>query len=199
MVTGFLGGRLFHVFFEQWDYYAKDLSLILHFWDGGFVFFGGAILSASAAWIFLFFTDKKHTLDYFDLFAPIMALAYGLGRIGCLMAGCCYGKACDLPWAINHRHPTQLYATLWELAAMLILLGIAGIDRKNRKPAVFQKPGAVFFLWMIFHGFGRLLMETFRDDFRGPVWGITISSWISVALIALGVFLLIVEPQEKES
>ncbi|MEK2646790.1 prolipoprotein diacylglyceryl transferase [Bdellovibrio sp. BCCA] len=199
MVTGFIGGRLFHVFYEDFEYYRENLWRILHFWNGGFVFYGGALLAGVFALMYLCFKAGKSVDAYLDLFAPVLSFSYAAGRSACLLAGCCYGRYCDLPWAIGGRHPTQAYAVLWELGVLFILLGIEKVPVTKRKPSVFQKDGSVFFLWMILHAVGRLLMENFRDDFRGPNLGISISSWISVCVALLGVYLLFRKPAARRS
>ncbi|QDK39097.1 prolipoprotein diacylglyceryl transferase [Bdellovibrio sp. NC01] len=191
MVSGFIGARLMHVFYENLTYYQEDYMRILYFWDGGFVYFGGAILAAALCVLFLEIKAPKDTERYLDLFAPVTAFAYGFGRLGCLLAGCCYGKYCELPWAISGRHPTQVYAFLWEMGVVCILMGVESIGANHRRPKSLGDAGSVFYLWMILHGIGRLLMEAFREDFRGPSLGISISSWISIALIALGLLLLL--------
>src|SRR5690606_6314306 len=111
--------------------------------------------------------------------APVLAFAYAAGRSACFLAGCCYGRYCDLPWAIDGRHPTQLYAAAWEMGVVFILLGL-------RPSPFFQNPGRIFYLWMILHGIGRFIMEAFRDDFRGPSLGLSISGWISLGLVITG-------------
>ncbi|MDG0815378.1 prolipoprotein diacylglyceryl transferase [Bdellovibrio svalbardensis] len=190
MVCGFIGARLLHVFYENFAYYQEDYSRVLYFWDGGFVFFGGALLAALFGVLFLEWKAPNDDERYLDLFAPVISLTYAIGRLGCLFAGCCYGKSCELPWAISGRHPTQIYASIWELGVVLILIGIESISSLHRRPALFRRPGSIFYLWMILHGLGRLLMESFREDFRGPSLGLSISSWISLAVIALGLVLM---------
>lgn len=193
MVTGFIGARLFHVFYEDFPFYQEDWLRILYFWNGGFVFYGGALFAAFCAITILFLKERPKLERYLDLFAPVLSFAYGFGRIGCFLAGCCYGKYCELPWAISSRHPTQLYAFFWELGSIFILIGLERTERKSR-PAILCKDGSVFFIWMILHGCGRLIMEAFRDDFRGPSLGLSISSWISIGIILLGVVFLLRPP-----
>lgn len=183
MVAGFLGGRLFHIFYEAPDHYLKHPLEIGNIGDGGFIFFGG-FFTALASSLFYLKKKKLPITKYLDLFAPVLALGYGLGRSACLMAGCCYGKTCDLPWALNHRHPTQLYAVIIEI----FIVGILLILEKSSSKKI--KSGDVFYSWIAMHGLGRLFMEYFRDDYRGPEAGLTISSWLSLALIVVGIFLL---------
>lgn len=175
MISGFAGARLFHVFFENWNLYRSQPIFILYFWSGGYVFYGGAITAAICA--FLYLRKIHEPIDYwFDFFAPLLALGYGLGRISCFLAGCCYGKICDLPWAINGLHPTQLYASFWELGAAAILF----ILLKKK-----LEHGLIFWIWVATHSIGRMIMEYFRADFRGDFYfGISISSWISIVLFA---------------
>jgi phosphatidylglycerol:prolipoprotein diacylglycerol transferase len=185
LVAGFLGARLTHVFYEEPAFYREHPWRVLEFWYGGFVYLGGlmgALLGAA------FFCERRHEPLWMwaDLAAPPAALAYALGRVGCFFNGCCYGRACELPWAVfmhgQHRHPTQLYAALWEGLTVLALLWI--------EPR-FKRPGTLFGLWLVLHGMGRMLMEHFRDDPRGPLMaGLSLGTWLSAVLIGGGLFLL---------
>lgn len=196
MGSGFIGGRLFHVFYENFPYYQEDLTRIFYFWNGGFVFYGGAVLAALASVIYLYYVARDQFEKYLDLFAPVLSFAYALGRVACLFAGCCYGATCTLPWALSGRHPTQAYASLWELGVLFLLLGTEA-TAKEKRPTWLRKSGSIFYLWMILHGMGRLLMEAFRADFRGPQLGLSVSSWISVMVIGLGLFLISRKPADR--
>ncbi|RME17040.1 MAG: prolipoprotein diacylglyceryl transferase [Bdellovibrio sp.] len=187
MIAGFVGARLFHVFYEAPQYYKVHPLDILKIWRGGFVFYGGAItIALSFIW---FLKSKKQPLLYWaDLWAPVLAIGYGLGRLACFFNGCCYGKVCSLPWAVHFpgtphpelaRHPTQLYATAWGLLNFALLITLESLKVK-------RKPGDLFFLWLFIHAIGRLMMEHFRDDDRGQfILNLSISSWISLGLIVL--------------
>lgn len=197
MVAGFFGGRLFHVLYEDFPYYREQPLRVLEFWNGGFVFYGGALLAAFLGFIYLRKKAPTQIGAYLDLLAPVMALCYAVGRIACLLAGCCYGRFCDLPWAIAERHPTQLYASLWEAGVLLILLGLEKGRELPKSENLFQRTGSIFYTWISLHALGRLLMEHFREDFRGPQWGLSISSWISVGVLTLGLYLLFKKPGSK--
>ncbi len=190
MVAGFIGARMLHVVFELPAYYREDWTRVLRIWEGGFVFYGGFLFSMAAAIIYSW-RQKISFLEWADFYAPVAALGYGLGRISCFLAGCCYGRYCEMPWAIKYswdqqqvwRHPTQLYAVFWELGLYAILISF------ERKMIFHRTRGGLFFFWLIFHGVGRLMMEYYRDDFRGDlIAGQTISSWLSFGLILIGVF-----------
>lgn len=183
MITGFFGGRLTHVFYEMPAPYLADGMRIFKFWEGGFVFYGGFLTALFSCLVFLRIR-KLSFFEWADFYAPVIALGYGLGRISCFLAGCCYGRFCELPWAVvfpwdqtlTPRHPTQLYAVIWELLLWLALL----VLERKKKPV-----GFIFSAWLLGHSIGRLVMEYFRDDFRGSViLGLSISTWISLLLLA---------------
>jgi phosphatidylglycerol:prolipoprotein diacylglycerol transferase len=191
MVASFIGARLMHVLYENLSYYAQDPVKIFYFWEGGFVYFGGMILALIAALFYLRNVKAPKPGLYFDAFAPVLSFAYGFGRIGCFLAGCCFGKECFLPWAVNQKHPTQLYALLWEVGAIFILLGLEKKDPSKRMKFL-NRPGDLFVLWLALHATGRLIMEFFREDFRGdPVLGLSISSLLSLVLLIVSLSLLI--------
>ena len=189
MLSGFLGGRLLHVFFEEWDYYREDLGRIFEFWRGGFVYYGGFIGAFVACLIFLRW-KKQNFLDWADFFAPLFSLSHALGRIGCLLSGCCFGQVCDLPWAMDGRHPTVLYLIFGELIIFCILLFY---EKRNEQQVKANQPayskGHLFAKWVLLHSVLRLNVEYFRDDFRGsffylPGFGhLSISQLISLGLI----------------
>ncbi len=198
MVGGFLGGRLLHIFYEAPQYYLDDWIRVLQFWEGGFVFFGGFLLALLGG--FLYTKIKKISFFHWaDFYAPIIALGYGLGRISCFLAGCCFGRTCDLPWAIRlawdpsqaMRHPTQLYAVIWELILYFVLIRI------EKKKIFAAQAGLLFFFWITFHGVGRLMMESFRDDFRGElIAGWTLSSWVALGIVISGIIGLLIRARK---
>lgn len=180
MLGAVVGGRLLHVLYEEPGYYLENPLAVLKIWQGGFVFYGGLFgaLATAAFW------SRRYTVPmmrWADFFAPVLALGYALGRLGCFFNGCCHGRVCELPWAVAGRHPTQLYATSMELLALFALLAFE--RRKDRGL------GSVFFLWLVLHALNRLVMEHFRDDDRGPTpLGFSLGTWVSLLLLLSGVF-----------
>lgn len=186
MLSGFIGGRLGHVLYEMPEFYFKNPLQIFYVWNGGFVFYGGFAVATVASVLFL----KIQKISFYmwaDFFAPVIALTYGLGRGACLLAGCCYGKSCS--WGFDFgdgvlRHPTQAYALVTEV---LIYLFLIFIEKRRKLPR-----GALFYSWLILHGAARVLMESYRDDFRGGfLLGISISSWFSYLLVLIAALGLI--------
>jgi phosphatidylglycerol:prolipoprotein diacylglycerol transferase len=189
MVSGFVGARLFHVFYEEPDLYREHWQRVFLFWQGGFVFFGGALTALLAGYIYCIW-NKEPFLYLADVAAPTVSLAYAVGRTACFLNGCCYGDRCELPWAIfvqgMPRHPVQLYASFWEFAVLLILL----LLEKRAKVS-----GVVFATWLILHGLGRVMMEHFRADPRGEfLAGFSISTWIGLGLALFGLATLLSLP-----
>ncbi len=201
MVGGFIGARAFHILLEFPEFYRDHPSEIFLFWKGGFVFYGGLFGGLFSAYIFL---KRKHQsfTPWLDHAAPVIALGYAIGRIGCLLAGCCYGKECDLPWAIQFKqgveapafiylHPTQIYSFLIELIIFFVLLKSQSLDW------VKTQSGRLFSLWLMLHGLGRVVVEHFRADFRGNEYmGLSISTYFSLAIILSG-FLFICSTLKK--
>lgn len=187
MIAGFIGSRLFHVIFEEPNYYAESPWRVFEIWRGGFVWYGGALIGALAGVLYL----RRHLEPlgrWLDLVAPICALGYGLGRLACWITGCCFGSVCELnlpgqisPW--RFQHPTQLYAVFWEALVLALLLFI---EKKRHKPElrILRPSGRLFSAWVIFHSIGRIIMEYFRADPRGPTpLELSLGTWISTAAL----------------
>ena len=139
-----------------------EVFMIRH---GGLVFYGGFI-GATLACV-LFVRWKKLPLwKVADVLAPSVALGFAIGRLGCLMNGCCFGRACNLPWAIrfpeSHSthgapvHPTQLYDFGWSLA---LYGGLAWLHRRK------QFDGQVFAVFLAAYAVCRSVVELFRGDY----------------------------------
>ncbi len=182
LIGGFVGARLMHILYEEPAIYRANPLLILEIWNGGFVFLGG-LIGAFFTTAILCRIKGEPFWFWADVATLPVSLSYMIGRMGCLLNGCCYGQPAEVPWAITingaARHPTQLYASLWELFifAMLYLA-------QSR----IKISGYLFNSWLIAHSLGRLVMEAFRDDPRGGlVLGVSVSTAISLALITWAV------------
>lgn len=199
-IGGLIGARFLFII-EEWEHFTRaPLALLLS--GSGFSWFGGLLGGGLAAAGLI----RKHRLPFWqaaDMCAPALALAYGIGRIGCFLAGdATWGKVADVPWAMafpdavagwadpltgipyppgTRVHPTQLY----ELVQSLIVFGILWTVRERALP-----PGAVFHLYLILAGMMRFIVEFWRVN---PVIGagLTEYQWMSAALIACGLFLLL--------
>lgn len=196
MVSGFIGGRLLHVFYEEWDYYRHDPRLILFFWNGGFVYFGGLIAGWISVWAYCAY-KKMSFLQWADFFAPLLSLSHALGRIGCVLSGCCFGTYCTLPWALEGRHPTASYLVFGELIIFAIIYKLEKLNNATEKKA---SDGILFFKWIFLSSLLRYCVEFYRDDFRGAFFHIpglgplSVSQAICMGLMGLS---LIIFAREK--
>lgn len=188
MISGFLGSRLLHILWEEPTYYWESPLRIFQIWQGGFVWYGGFLGGLGA--IALALRKDPERWRWLDLFSPMAAAGYAAGRFACVLTGCCFGRECHylLIWPLHYRFPTQILAVAWESAVAVLLIRIERITRERATPLA---PGKLFLLWLLLHGIGRVLMEFFRDDLRGPALGpLSISMAVSLALIGFSVWRL---------
>ena len=176
----------------------KDPRELLNLARLGGVFYGGLLLAVAVAFWYI----ARHRMPFWttcDVFAPGIALGHVTGRLGCLAAGCCYGKPTDLPWGITFTnplaaanvgtplgiplHPTQLY----EAGAALIIVTILLVtERRGRAFA-----GRTFWLYMFLYAISRYIIEMYRGDPRGTVFGVfSTSQFISIVLGPLSLAML---------
>ncbi len=115
-----------------------------------------------------------------DLFALALPAGEAVGRIGCLLHGCCYGMPCSLPWAIEQhgalRHPTQAYSALAALTILAVLLWLRGR---------LWREGDLFRAYLVLYGSGRFAIEFLR--FRDQLYaGLSLAQWLSLELALAG-------------
>jgi phosphatidylglycerol:prolipoprotein diacylglycerol transferase len=192
VLSAIVGARLFHVL-VYWRQYAADPVEILKLWNGGLVFYGGFLAAVAACLIYLR-RNRIPFLPVADASAIGIPLGLAFGRIGCTMAGCCYGKPSGLPWAITFSdpaslaplhvplHPTQIYESM----AGFAIFGILYATRDR-----FRTPGVRFWTMLILYGAARSFLEIFRDDPRGFLGPLSESQVVSGVLIAYAVVSLV--------
>lgn len=158
------------------------------FWlGGGFVFYGGFLFATAFVLIYTLGL-KKWKLENFNYLLPSIAFSHGLGRIGCVLAGCCFGTQCDLPIAIEiagvHRHPVQLYESfgLFTIGGYFLWKVL-----KNKSQ------NGDYLLYIFLYSGLRLLTEIFRGDLiRGLTQqGVSTSQGIAIGLIFVSGFFLL--------
>lgn len=149
---------------------------------GGSIFYGGLTGAVLAALIYLKAT-KQPVGEYFDLLAPAIPLFHAFGRIGCFMAGCCYGVVCDVGYVYTSspvelangvkRFPVQLLESALCLVIFFILLILM---RKN----IFRR--RLIWIYFLCYSVVRFFTEFLRgDDYRGVYGMFSLSQWISIA------------------
>ena len=181
----------------DFNHFTSSREEFLSLLRSGGVFYGG-LIAASLTCIYLL---RKHKLPLWqsgDLFAPGIALGYMVGRLGCLAAGCCYGRPTQVAWAVTFTdpaaalnvgtplgvplHPTQLYEALAGLAILVTLLVI----EKRGKPY----SGRTFWQFVLMYAVSRFIIEFFRGDDRGMVSMFSTSQVISLVLAPLSIVML---------
>ena len=192
-----LAGAKLMMFIVDFGYYKDHPGEIFSFSTlrAGGVFYGGLIAALAIAFWYMRKT-KLPALKTADVFAPAIALGHGIGRIGCFMAGCCWGVECDRPWAVTFTdpvanelvgvplnrplHPTQLYEAIAEFA-------IFGILYKMSKKA--HVDGMIIAAYLALYSATRFIVEFYRVHEQGNLWGgpLDTSQWISLVLFAVGV------------
>ena len=195
LLGGILGARaLFVTTYWREEFVDKPFSEIFMIQRGGLVFYGG-LIGASLAVIIFARIKKLSVWKLADILAPSIALGSMFGRIGCLMNGCCHGRACDLPWAIrfpgSHStqgalvHPTQIYDSLLNLA---LFIGLALLFRKRK----FD--GQVFAVFLLCYSVMRSIVELFRGDYSDAHrhGGLTPAHLVSIGIFVTGVVLFFV-------
>jgi phosphatidylglycerol:prolipoprotein diacylglycerol transferase len=187
LIVGTIVGARFWYVTSYWheEFAGKPFYEVFMIHHGGLVFYGG-LVGASVGCILYAKLKKLPLWKLADALAPSVALGHGLGRVGCLMNGCCYGRICDLPWAIhfpkgqpsypNAVHPTQIYESMLDLA---LYAALAWLYRRKK----FN--GQVFAVYLIAYAFVRSFVELFRGDYPQYYFG-----WITPAHVVSGIILL---------
>ena len=193
VLSAVLGSRLLFVLIN-FDLYRDNPLGMFKLWEGGLVFYGGLVLAAAVAILYLRFR-KLPVWKVADFFAPPIALGLFFGRLGCFFAGCCYGKETSLPWGVTFTdghslaplnvflHPTQLYDAANGLGIFLFLKWWEG--RKT-----FD--GQIFWLFLLLYSGGRFFVEMFRGDPRGFMFNglVSTSQGLGITLAIASLFML---------
>lgn len=176
---------------------VKDPKALLDV-SNGFVVYGGIIGGILSGYWYC----RRHQLDflkYVDLILPPGALAQGFGRIGCFLAGCCYGRQTDGPLAVVFSNsayapngvpliPTQLISSALDFLHFFVLSWLSVRCRKD---------GQIGAAYLICYGTGRFVMEYFRGDLiRGNVGALSTSQFISLFAAAAGAALYMVSSKK---
>jgi phosphatidylglycerol:prolipoprotein diacylglycerol transferase len=173
-LVALLGAKLGLLASAEIDWRHPGQIFSLAWLQAGGVFYGGL----AAAAVFSFWYAHRKRLDFAnlaDVFAPGIAAGHALGRLGCLSAGCCWGKPTELAWAVTFTnpysnqivgvplhiglHPTQLYEALAEGVIFVLLLALW---RRRRYP------GEIFAAYLMLYAMARFAIEFYRGDPRGP-------------------------------
>ena len=182
-ISGIIGCRVFYVL-NNFSFYLHNPLEIIMLQHGGMAWFGGLIFGSFAAFSFI----KKNKLDFLkiaDLLVPFVALGQSIGRIGCLLNGCCFGRQSS--WGIYFPVfdkvliPTQLYSSLLLLLIFCFLRWMQ--DNKHL-------PGQVLYSYLFLYSLKRLLIEFLRNDIPRIMFGLTFFQLLSIAVLVFSFFRL---------
>ncbi|MBI4903695.1 MAG: prolipoprotein diacylglyceryl transferase [Acidobacteria bacterium] len=205
-LAGLAGAKLLMLLYDA-NYYLShpgDIFSMATLQAGG-VFHGGLIAALAVA-IWYVKQKKLAFLPVADVFAPGIAIGHAIGRIGCFAAGCCWGIACDRPWAVKFTdveayklvgvplekplHPTQLYEAFAEAVIFSILYWRIGKAHGR---------GTIIALYLMLYPAARFVVEFFRaheqaNPFGGPL---SIAQWVALGLVGAGAVLFVVSSRQR--
>ena len=196
-LAGLIGAKLGMFLFDMPYYFAHPGEIFsLDTLQAAGVYQTGLLLALVTA-IFYMRKTGLPVLKTCDVFAPGVAAGHAVGRLGCFSAGCCWGIECHLPWAVTftnpdaHKlvgvplgvplHPTQLYEAFAETVICLLLLW-----RTRRAHAA----GEILGWYLVLYSIARFVIEFFRNHEQATHLGLSLTQWISLGTLALGIWLL---------
>ncbi len=193
IIAALIGAKLMLVAVD-FDYFRERPRELISLVRVGGVFYGGLIFALLAG-LWLVRRYKLPVWSAADMYAP----GHIVGRFGCFLAGCCYGRPTDLPWGITFTspvaaasagtplgiplHPTQLY----DAGAEALILAVLLVVERRGKPF----PGRTWWLYMLLYAIARFIVEMFRADDRGIVLGFSTSQFVSLLLVPVAVVMLV--------
>ena len=194
VILGLLGARVLHLLL-QGSISAFNLRQLFSF-RGGYAYFGALVFSVGALLIYSHF-KKVNFLLLADYAMPFLMLSQMFVRIGCLAAGCCYGKPTSQPFGLAFktvdglaRHPTQVYE-----AVLLFLIYV--ISRRIYKRRADRR-GLTLAATLIMYGLGRFFVEYFRADSRVLVLDLT-QAQVSCLLVTIVGMSFLLSPKIEKS
>jgi len=203
IISALVGAKLL-LLIVDFDFFRRNPEELWTLARSGGVFYGGLVVAFAVGLWYM----RKHRLPVWqtaDAIAPGIALGHVIGRFGCLLAGCCYGKPTSAAWGITFTdpfaasnvgtplhvalHPTQMYEAGTELVILAFLLATEKLWRKHS--------GWTFWVYILLYGISRFVIELFRGDPRGMMMGYSTSQVISMGLVPLSLVMLYVLSRRK--
>ena len=184
---GLIGGRVLFVVLN-WGNFSDNFLNVFKLYEGGLAF-QGALIGGAIAVITVCVFKKLPIRKVGDLLAPYIALGQAIGRIGCFLNGCCYGKVVSSGVGITFpdetvmRVPVQLYSSF----ALLLIFVILAAYREKR-----HFSGAIFAGYLVLYGIVRFFMDFARGDELHAALGITLSQALGIGTFLCGVILYVI-------
>ncbi|HIE17426.1 MAG TPA: prolipoprotein diacylglyceryl transferase [Dehalococcoidia bacterium] len=189
IIGGVIVSRLFHVV-DRWDYYVAHPEQLVRL-EGLTIY--GAVIGAMLGMLVYTWVKKLSFWQIGDIAAPGAILGQAVGRIGCLLSGCCYGVATSLPWGIVYTHPgsygphevvhpTQVYHLIWNLIGFSLLW----LLRRRIRPQ-----GSLFLLYLAIYAAGDLSIRFVREG-EPFLFGMQQAQLIGIAVLLITVPWLVI-------
>jgi phosphatidylglycerol:prolipoprotein diacylglycerol transferase len=189
-ISGIIGARVFYVA-SNFSYYSNNILEIIMLQKGGLAWFGGLIGGVICGILYLKI-KKLAVLKIADLLVPFVALAQAIGRLGCFLNGCCYGKESAFgvysPQLDATLIPAQLYSSLLLVFIFIILRVLQ--DRPHRV-------GQIFFTYLLLYCAKRFFMEFWRGDSPAFLFQFTLFQLISVVIFLTALTGLVIIKKRK--
>ncbi len=197
VVCGFVGAKILFVL-ENWQ------AFLAHPWSvlgsSGFVVYGGIVIGLFCVFVYCRWIRKIPFLRYIDLVFPSVALGQAFGRVGCFLAGCCYGKPTDAWWGVTFTNtpyapngvpliPTQLIMAVGDFVIFLVLFIYSN--------KWVKKVGDVSALYLILYGAGRFFVEFLRVNEQGGIGPLTTAQCFSLVFIPAGIVLFVLNRRAR--
>ncbi|MBL7191365.1 prolipoprotein diacylglyceryl transferase [bacterium] len=217
ILSSLIGTRLAYVVLHLDEFRGRWLDIINPFQSSGVIGIAGMVLLGGVIGGViggvLYLRLKKLSIGKMvDVYAPPLTIGIAIGRIGCFMNGCCFGKECHLPWGVvfppdswAHAvfsgapvHPTQLYECLYTLLIFFVLLKLEKLKKFH---------GFIFAVFLILYGFFRIINESLRYYGGGEAGmiiidtnfiSLTFSQISSVIMIIIGLFIIITSKESSD-
>ena len=198
LVIGVLGGKLLFIIVEFKTFISAPLSVL---GSSGFVVYGGIITGVLT--IIGYCLIKKISVgDYIDMIASFVPLNQAFGRVGCFLAGCCYGRETDAWYGVIFPEgclapagvklvPTQLIMAAGDLAIFIILYVL-----RTKKILSGGRLAAAF---LTMYSVGRFAVEFLRNDYRGSIGFLSTSQFIALWIFAIGVIFLVISGRKHKT
>lgn len=201
IIFAFLGDRLAHVMFYNWEYYSHNLIDVVKVWEGGLAIHGAIFVGL----LMLYVLARKHKFSFTklgDVFVPGIALGLAIGRWGNYFNQEIYGLPSDswlaIPIDLAHRVsgfenyekflPMFLYASILNLVIFLILILIHKLKLAEK---IKIADGAIMASFLVLYGLGRFILEFWRIDIQNNFLGLRTGQYLSLALIVLAIAMII--------
>jgi phosphatidylglycerol:prolipoprotein diacylglycerol transferase len=199
-IGGIIGAKLF-LLVNDFGYYRRNPGQILSLstLQAGGVFYGGLLVALAVA-VWQMRKRALPALAVADAIAPGAALGHAIGRVGCFLAGCCWGRPTSVPWAVTFTrpeaqalvgvplgiplHPTQLYEAAAEAVIFTVLWKRFGAPHRE---------GAILGLYLVLYSSFRFAVEFLRDPAERafPLGGaLSSTQWVAAALVGVGAWLM---------